>query len=286
VSASSLERGVASAPASSGNLGPGFDVLALALELRCRVTASPAAAWEIVEDATVHSPTEDDMVVRAVEAAVGRPMRLEIASDIPISRGLGSSSAVTVAAAAAAFRATGVEPDPRRLFEIVAELEGHGDNSAAAVYGGLVAVAGSAVCRLDVDADLHVVVGIPEATLPTEKARRALPAFVELMAASRNLARVVFLVEGLRTADRALLAAAGGDELHERPRAHLSPLTGELMAAALGAGALHAAWSGAGPSALAFATASTCDAVQGALAAALGAGGQVRCLDVATVGVR
>jgi len=208
--------GVASAPASSGNLGPGFDVLALALELRCRVTASPAAAWEIVEDGTVHSPAEDDMVLRAVEAAVGRPMRLEIASDIPVSRGLGSSSAVTAAAAAAAFRATGVEPHPRRLFEIVTELEGHGDNSAAAVYGGLVAVAGSAVSRLDVDPDLHVVVGIPEATLPTEKARRALPAFVELMAASRNLARIVFLVEGLRTADRALLAAAGGDELHDR----------------------------------------------------------------------
>ena len=276
--------GTASAPASSGNLGPGFDILALALELRCRVTATPTERWEIVEAGGSHDPGPDDMVRRAVEMAVERPFRLEIDNAIPRARGLGSSSAVTTAAAAAAVRAMGLDPDSTTLFDIVAELEGHGDNAAAAVYGGLVLVSAEAIRHLEIHDILRIVVGIPEQRLKTDEARAALPAEVDRWAATRNLARLGFLIEGLRTGDPGALRAAGGDEMHEAPRATLSPITGELMDAALSAGAFHAAWSGAGPTAIAFIDESRCSDVEAAMAAVLDGAGEVRCLDVATEG--
>lgn len=278
-------RGVASAPASSGNLGPGFDALALGLELRCRCEAEPADEWWIEEQGRRYRPNGGDLVVRAMVAAVGeRPMRLAIANAIPRSRGLGSSSAVATAAAAAAVRACGEEPSDRSLFEIVTELEGHPDNAAAAVYGGLVAARDGVVRRLPMAPELVVVVGIPDAHLSTHKARAALPGAVRHAAAARNVARVVMLLDGLRTGDADALAAAGGDELHEAPRHDLSPITHELMEAAMGAGALHAAWSGAGPTAIAFTTVATRDLVMEAMTKRLNGTGEVALLAVAERG--
>lgn len=278
-------RGSASAPASSGNLGPGFDALALALELRCRCEAEPADEWWIEEHGRRYRPSAGDLVVRAMVAAVGeQPMRLSITNAIPRSRGLGSSSAVATAAAAAALRARGEEPGNEFLFEIVTELEGHADNAAAAVYGGLVAAREGVVRRLPMAPQLRVVVGIPEAHLSTHKARAALPGAVRHAAAARNVARVVMLIDGLRTGDGSALAAASGDELHEGPRHDLSPITHELMEAATAAGALHAAWSGAGPSAIAFTTAATQDAVVEALTERLEGAGEVAVLAVADRG--
>lgn len=267
--------GSASAPASSGNLGPGFDTLALALELRCVVSATSADLMTIAENGGSTELDEADMVARAVDEAVGRPMHLVIASEIPQARGLGSSSAVTAAAAAAAVRAVGQDVQAERIFEIVAELEGHSDNAAAAVYGGLVSTYGSAIRHLELNPSLVPIIAVPSFALPTNDARAALPATVPLAAASRNIARTVFLVEGLRTADRVALQSAGGDELHEPPRAPLSPQTGRLIGAAREAGALHAAWSGAGPAALALATAETSAPVIRAMEAVLGGSGEV-----------
>lgn len=278
-------RGVASAPASSGNLGPGFDALALALELRCRCEAEPATEWWIEEQGRRYRPSSGDLVVRAMVAAVGhRPMRLAIENAIPRSRGLGSSSAVAAAAAAAAVRACGEEPSDRALFEIVTELEGHPDNAAAAVYGGLVAARDGVVRRLPMAPELVVVVGIPDTHLSTHKARAALPGAVRLTAAARNVARVVMLLEGLRTGDADAFAAAAGDELHEGPRHDLSPITHELMEAATRAGARHAAWSGAGPTAIAFATAATQETVVEAMTKRLDGAGEVAVLAVADRG--
>jgi len=276
--------GVATAPASSGNLGPGFDVLALALELRCSVKATPTATWQVIERGGEYEPPPHDLVRRAAQAAAERPFRLEIENRIPRARGLGSSSAVTAATAAAAIRAMGREPDSARLFEIVNELEGHGDNAAAAVYGGLVLVAGHEIRHLDVHDELRMVVGIPESRLKTDEARAALPPEVDRWAATRSLARLGFLIEGLRTGDRDALGVAGGDEMHEAPRAKLSPITGELIDASRDAGAFHAAWSGAGPTVIAFVDEAGCDAVEQAMHSVLGANGDVRCLDVASHG--
>jgi homoserine kinase len=156
-----------------------------------------------------------------------------------------------VAAAAAALRASGEEPESGSLYQLVSLVEGHGDNAGAAVYGGLVAVADGALRHLELSPDLSFVFGIPDEPLKTKKARHALPAEVSRAAAARNVARMAFLIEGLRTGDPAALAHAGGDEIHEIHRAGLSPVTSELMEAARSAGALHAAWSGAGPTAVA-----------------------------------
>jgi homoserine kinase len=275
----------ATAPASSANLGPGFDAVALALELRCRCAAEVAGAWSIEEGGRIYAPGPGDLVVRAVTTAIGdRPIRLRIDNAVPRSRGLGSSSAVAVAAAAAALRAVGEHPDDARLFEIACELEGHPDNAAAAVFGGLVLARGRTVRRLPLSEGLVVVVGIPDVRLSTHKARAALPGAVRHAAAARNVARMGFLVEGLRTGDRQALLAASGDELHEEPRRELSPVTTAMIESAYRAGAHHAAWSGAGPTALAITDGDGVAEVIGALEKVLDGAGEVLVPAVATTG--
>ena len=130
------------------------------------------------------------------------------------------------------------------------------------------------------------VVGVPTARLATSEAREVLPDEVVLASATRSVSRAVALVEGLRTGDPAALAAARGDELHEAPRAALSPITGSMIDAAVEAGALHASWSGAGPTAIAFTTAETSGSVVDALEAVLGDDGKVMILTVDRQGLR
>lgn len=172
--------------------------------------------------------------------------------------------------------AIGAEIDRERVYGIVGALEGHDDNAAAAVYGGLVAVSAGEVVDLPLSERWRLLVAIPESRLSTKQARAALDSVVDRAAVVRSLGRLAFLIEGLRTGDPGVLALAAGDELHEIPRAQLSPLTGTLIEAALDAGAAHAAWSGAGPSVLAFVTDHTENAVSAALRGALGDRGGVR----------
>ncbi|MFQ5554903.1 MAG: homoserine kinase [Acidimicrobiia bacterium] len=281
-----MMSGVASAPGSSGNLGPGFDCVALALDLRCEVKAVPADEWALEQDGETRLPAEGDYVVRAVRAAVDMPMHLTIENAIPRSRGLGSSSAVAAAAAAAARRALDLPCGAAELFEMVSGLEGHADNAAAAVYGGLVLTSSSGGWRhLELSPRLRFVVAVPDEKLSTHRARAALPAAVRLSAAARNLSRLGFLIEGLRTGEPGAFLEAAGDELHEGPRRDLSPITGELMDVARAAGALHAAWSGAGPSALAFCLDDAVTDVMSALERRLGGAGSVRELSVALEGI-
>lgn len=279
-----MSTGIATAPASSANLGPGFDCLGLAVDLWCRVEATPADDWVVAEVGREFVPKPTDFVRRAVDAAVGRPMRLVIHSDVPRSRGLGSSSAVMVAGAAAALRAMGEEPESGPLFELVSAIEGHGDNAGAAVYGGLVAVADGTLQHLELDPALRFVFGVPDEPLKTAKARMALPAEMSRRAAARNVARAAFLIEGLRTGDGSVLSKACGDEIHETHRADLSPLTGEMMRAAIAAGAYHSAWSGAGPTAIAVAHDPA--PVVAALEKTLGERGRAVVLDVTQDGWR
>jgi len=279
----------ASAPASAANLGPGFDTLALALELRCRVTAEPATDWQ-VDHLGRHHPesASQDAVLAAAQLAVGveRPMRLAVRSEIPVARGMGSSAAAYAAGALAAWRATGVEPDSQRVFELVADLEGHADNAAAAVFGGLQAVTiAGGVQRMALHPDLVPVVAVPEAVLLTGDARAALPHSYSRPAVVRSLQRAVALVEGLRTADAALLASALGDEIHEGPRTRLNPVAAELIETALTAGALFACWSGAGPSVLAIALSARRPDIVVSLESALNGRGLVLTPDLADSGI-
>ncbi len=272
--------GEASAPGSSGNLGPGFDTLALAVALRCRATAEPSETMTITEHGSTKRLEQSDMIYRAVEMAVGRPMHITLENEIPRARGLGSSGAVTSSAAAAAMKSVGDTGGRRKVFEIATELEGHADNPAASVFGGLVAATSTGIKQLEFHGSLQLVVGIPDAKLRTADARKALPVSVPLDAVTRTISRLSFLIAGLTTGDTDALSHAGGDEIHEVPRADLSPISGELMEAARRAGAAHACWSGAGPSVLAFTTTASRGRVIGAMGGVLGMSGEVLALRV------
>ncbi len=247
----------ASAPASSANLGPGFDTLALALELRCRVEALAADEWT-VHHAGRERPEagSEDAVLMAARVATDDelPLSLRVDNDVPLGRGLGSSAAAAAAGATAALLAVGREVDPLRVYRLVTDLEGHPDNAAATVFGGLVAALPDRAIRLGLHPDLVPVLAVPDRRLSTRAARRLVADQVARSVAVRSLARLVALTEGLRTGDSDLLTAAGGDELHEAPRNAVHPDVGALIDLAAEAGALHACWSGAGPSVLAFAT--------------------------------
>ena len=276
----------ASAPGSSGNLGPGFDVLGLAIDLRCVVDAVPAERMTVDDGDGPITLSMGDMLFDTVMAAVDRPMALAVNNAIPRARGLGSSSAVTAAAAAASLRALGREPVREEIYEIITMIEGHGDNAAPAVWGGLMAVGSNGPYQLEMNEHLVPVAGIPDSPLSTKRAREVVPSDVPLSAAARNVSRAVLLVEALRTGTSDAFAAAEGDEFHEEARGPLSPVTAAMIQAAREAGALHAAWSGAGPTALALATEETRGPVVEALSGVLGGAGVVRILAVDYEGLR
>jgi len=259
----------ASAPASSANLGPGFDVLALALDLRCRVAADLAGEWSIDHgEGQQPDADSDDAVMAAARAAVGddRPLSLKVDNEIPIGRGMGSSAAALVAGAAAALAAVVERVEPDHVFALASDIEGHPDNAAAAVYGGLVLVpAEGRPFRLPIHPGLRPVVAVPDELFLTAEARRAVPAEVPIGVTVRTVARASALVAGFLTGDPALFAAAHGDELHELPRAARRPDTKRLVDIARNAGALHAAWSGSGPSVVALVDAVREDQVVAAL---------------------
>lgn len=263
------QTATASAPATTANLGPAFDCLAMALSPRCMVRASVADSWS-VEHVGAHRPVpgEADGVVAAAQRAIGgRPLAIEVENNVPLGRGLGSSAAAFVAGAAAALRAVGDDASPDRIFRIAADMEGHADQAAAAVYGGLVLIPAEGMpMRLPIHPSLRPIVAVPETRLPTVKARAVLPTSYGRDVMIRSLARMAALTAGLTTGDPEMLAAAHGDEVHEAPRVELSPEVAEMIDVARRAGALHAARSGAGPSVLALATQETA----GRVAAAFG----------------
>lgn len=278
----------ASAPASSANLGPGFDTLALALDLRCEVRAEPASSWSIRHRGPEPylGRQEDDAILAAARKVSSQPLRLEVSNPIPLCRGLGSSAAAYAAGALAALRANGHDPGHDDLFHCVRELEGHPDNAAAAVYGGLVAVVDGSVIHPPLSPQLVPVVAAPGFELRTKDSRKVIPRSVPVQTAVRTIGRVAALLEGLRTGSSRLLDLAGGDEIHEGPRTTHNPHTGKLITAAVEAGALHSCLSGAGPSVLCLAREGHADSLVHALGDAVGPGGRVMILQPDVLGAR
>jgi homoserine kinase len=236
----------AKVPGSTSNLGPGFDVLGLALSRYCRVEVIESERLELVahgEGAGLRADG-DHLAVRVVREVLGHDrVQIRIDSEIPLGRGLGSSAALAVATAAAAGA-----PDP---FAIGARFDGHAENAAASFFGGLVAanlVEDRPVARrLPLDERLSFVVVVPERELQTKTARSVLPAQVAFADATFNLGRLGLLLAGLGDVEQ-LLAAAGEDRLHQAQRSSLFPEAPAILDALSSAGALVACWSGAGPS--------------------------------------
>ena len=246
----------ARAPASAANLGPGFDVLAVALDLYVEVEIEPSPRLVVRSEGEGADLEEDAMHLAARVAidVVGHDrLAITVRSDIPVARGLGSSAALAVAAAAAAG-----SKDP---LGVAARVDGHPENAAASVVGGLVGatmVKGAVrAVRLPVDPGLVFVAIVPERPLATSRARQALPQQVLRSDATFNLGRMALLLAGL--ADRELLTReAAEDRLHQDYRSPLFPEAPQLLARLVSAGALASCWSGAGPTLLGI-----CNAVDG-----------------------
>jgi homoserine kinase len=254
-------------PATVANLGPGFDILALALQLQNEVTAQSTDGGSVtVEVDGVESDDElldpgRNLVARAYLDACARlgvadsarGVHLRCVNSIPMGRGLGSSAAAAlsgVLTAVALHRAPWSEPE---IVGCVAGFEGHADNAAAALLGGLAICApGAALVRCDVPDELHAVVFAPDARLATAAARKVVAPSFSREDALFNAGRCALLVRALLLGDYPALREAMDDRWHQAQRAALFPPMTSLIEAAYEGGADGACLAGAGPSILAL----------------------------------
>jgi homoserine kinase len=275
-------------PAASGNLGSGFDSAGLALALYNELEADTDAEGVHIEgEGAGRLPTDErNHCVRAMRALArhaGRPLPpagLRLLNRIPIGRGLASSGAAALGGLLVANALLGEPCGQAELMALGARLEGHPDNVAAAVLGGLTisALDGPRVraVRLEPPREMRAVLWIPEAEVYTREARAALPETAPMADAVFNLSRAALFAAAFATGRWEHLRAGADDRLHQPYRAALVPGLYELIAAAEGAGALAAWLSGAGPTVLALCLGPTerVERALGAAARAVGVSGR------------
>jgi homoserine kinase len=253
-------------PASTSNLGPGFDALGLALSLHNELVVERAdrLTVEIVgEGSGVFPEDESNLVIVAARRACEEasyslpPLHVRCDNAIPADRGLGSSSAAIVAGLLLGDHVSGGTLGRDQLLALATELEGHPDNVAPALFGGLqVAVNdGARVHRVEVNVPSmpQVVVFIPPFKMPTREARAVLPPVVSMESAVYNIGRAALLVAALGAGRFEALVEATKDRLHQPPRTQIFAAMPALIEAARDAGALGAWLSGAGSTVAAFA---------------------------------
>jgi homoserine kinase len=234
-------------PASSANLGPGFDAFAAALALHTEIEVVETGRFAVVTDLAI-AKDRRNLAVRGFERLhPPDDFEFRIRSDIPLSGGLGTSAAAYVGGLMAADHLFELDAD---LLGLACELEGHPDNVAAALKGGFVICADGAATRFDAPAGLEAVLVVPHEAVRTKEARAALPASVPLDDAVANVAHASLLVLGLATGDWDLVGRGLADRLHQPHRAHLFPRSMDIVERARGFGALGATISGAGPTVL------------------------------------
>lgn len=252
-------------PASSANLGPGFDALglALAIYLQCRFERAERLAITATGRDTGQISTGEDNLIWQTALAVAKdvggllpPITLDIHNDIPIGKGLGSSAAALTAGVVIADHLLGLHWKPHRILDEAAQIEGHPDNVAACVLGSIVAAAidpgGVArAVRLELPATYGVAVVVPDFVLPTAKARAVLPDCYSREDALFNVQRSALLIAALATGTTSAFPAAFEDRLHQPYRYPLVPGL-EEMVKLRAPGLLGCALSGAGPSILVF----------------------------------
>jgi homoserine kinase len=242
-----------SVPASTANLGPGFDVLACALDLWLTLEVQPAPAFSFTTDLAV--PTDPTNIAVEAFGQIGDPGRVAFTmrSQIPLSGGMGSSAAARVAGVLAALVMGGEEDMNAALtaaLAIATELEGHADNASAAIHGGVTVELPGGPLKLSVPQRLGFVIVAPHEAVDTPQARAALPPTVPMADAAFNVAHAAALAAGLASRDLELIARGLDDRLHQTHRAHLYPRSIALIAAAKELGAIGGTISGAGPTVL------------------------------------
>lgn len=250
-------------PASSANLGPGFDVLGMALGVHVEIGTGRGP--DDAEPADEHHPAT------IAFRRLGGAGDLWVRSSIPMGRGMGFSGAVRVGGAAVAVvqrdGRSALDGDGRtEVMRVASQLEGHGDNAAASLYGGVVVAVGDVVSRVPLAFDPAVVMWIPDSqTTSTDRSRRTLDAHVSRADAVFNLGRVAMFVAACASGDVASLRMATEDRLHQAARLAAVPASGEALVAALDAGAWAAWLSGSGPSVAMMCESARADEVAAAL---------------------
>ncbi|NLJ33745.1 MAG: homoserine kinase [Firmicutes bacterium] len=251
-------------PATTANIGSGFDCLGLALDLYNTLEVEEIGEGleiQVFGEGAGELPhSKENLVYRSLLRTYQElgitppPLRLKMTNEIPLARGLGSSAAAIVAGIVAANQLTGQTIPRERLLDLAVEVEGHPDNVTPALLGGLVISApkgdkaGYHCLRLEPPQELQAVVCIPEFRVVTEDARRSLPEQIPHADAVFNIGRVSLLLGAIVSKRWDLLSAAMEDKLHQPYRRHLVPGLEGVFAQAMEAGALGVALSGSGPS--------------------------------------
>jgi homoserine kinase len=234
-------------PATSANLGPGFDVLAAALALHVELEVEETGRFAVHTELQI-ARDRRNLAVRAFETLhPADDFEFTIRSDVPLAGGLGTSAAAYVAGLMAADSLFELDAP---LLNAASRLEGHPDNAAAALLGGFVVCVGARAARFDIPAGLESILVVPHKHVRTARARAALPAQVPLSEAVHNVGHASMLVLGLVRGDWELVSAGLHDRLHQPRRASLYPQSMALVRRAVELGALGATISGAGPSVL------------------------------------
>ncbi len=253
-------------PATTANLGPGFDVFGLALDLHDEFFVGPSAELHITvegEGERELARDAENLFVRAFRrawAAKGEeapPLRLHMVNRVPLFRGLGSSTCAVVGGLLAANHMLGNPFSRLQLLQLAKELEGHPDNAAAALHGGFVVCTVNGVnelacATLPFPADLHIVLCIPDEPLPTELSRRVVPRDVPMRDAVYNVGHGALLLSGILQRREDLIRVGMRDRLHQPYRGAILHALEPVMEAALAAGACGSALSGAGSTILAL----------------------------------
>jgi homoserine kinase len=248
-------------PASTANLGPGYDILGAALADELELEATETGEFGVVAEGVDAPADRSNLVVRAFEAlhpAAGVSFRVR--SRIPLARGLGSSAAAILAGLLAADHMFELANDRERILALASGLEGHPDNVAAALYGGITLCPPAPVegpqppaVRLAPPEGVEGILVIPHEEVTTSAARAALPAAYPLADVTHNVAAAAQLVLGIERSDLDLIRAGLADRVHQPHRASLYPRSMELVGRAAELGALGATISGAGPAVLVWA---------------------------------
>jgi homoserine kinase len=247
-------------PASSANLGPGYDAMAAAMAMQLELEVEEADEFSFDPGGAEVPTGRENLVVRAFESlhpADGIAFRLR--SEIPLARGLGSSAAAIVAGLYAADHLYELALSKEEMLARAREIEGHPDNVAAAIYGGFVVCGigtdgSQTAARFDPPEGLEGIVVIPSEEVSTARAREAIPTEIPLHDAVANVSATALLVLGLLSADLDLLARGLDDRIHQPRRRDLYPRSMEIVDSARELGALGATISGAGPTVLVWTT--------------------------------